>query len=656
MKWLHRLSLGRKFALTLIVPLVVLTTFALMGGLERQRTMSDMSRLETLAELASRAGALVHQLQRERGMSAGYLGSEGASFGDALHEQRRATDERLEAFRAAFASVDADTLGERIGRRFGEARDALGRLDRQRRSITDMSVDTAAALGYYTGINDQLLGGVAALANTTDNGELVQRLGAFYALQEVKERAGIERALLSNAFAADAFTPALYRRYLNLLGEESAFDETFRALAPPELVAALDARNERPVVAEVMAMREAAVQRGVDGGFGLSPTVWFDRQTERIGLLNEVVRLGADDLVTLADGLGGEARRAFFGYAVGAALGLGIAIGLALLVTRSIVVPLKRTLSTIAGSQGDLTQRLDVLGSDELAQLNRAYNASTDDIERMVVNIKRGAEGVSTASGEIAQGNQDLAQRTEEQSASIVETASSMEQITATVRQTADSAAQARDLTQRLEGEAQEAGDVAGRTRDAMGEIKDSNRQVTAMVEAIDQIAFQTNLLALNASVEAARAGEHGRGFAVVADEVRKLAQRCAEQATQIRGLVDTNVANIDRGEQLVGDATERVGVIAQGVRQIAQFVSEIASASQEQSSGIEQVNQAISQLEEVTQRNAALVEQSAAASKSLDDQAEEMTELVGRFRVADAAGAERLSFRPRHDEPAVLA
>ncbi|MCK0744252.1 methyl-accepting chemotaxis protein [Chromohalobacter nigrandesensis] len=643
MKLLHRLSLGQKFTLTLVVPLLVLVWFAMMGVLERERTMSSMERLETLTELASRAGALVHQLQRERGMSAGYLGSKGESFGEAIQEQRRATDERLAAFDEAFAKVDAETLGQRLEALFGEAHQQLQALAEQRRGVDDLSAETASAIGYYTTINDLLLGGVAALADTTTQGELVQRLGAYYALQEVKERTGIERALLSNAFAADTFSPPLYRRYLNLLGEESAFDETFHSLATPTLIDALETRRERPVVKEAMAMREIAVQRGVEGGFDTSPTTWFDKQSERINLLNEVVRMGSDDLIAVADRLREDARQAFWGYVVGALLALGIAIALAVIVTRSIVVPLKRTLRTIDESQGDLTRRLDVRGSDELAQLNRAYNASTDDIERVVVNIKRSAETINSSSGEIAQGNEDLAQRTEEQSSSIVETASSMEQITSTVKQTADSAEQARELTQRLEGEAREAGDVAGNTREAMTSIKTSNQQVTTIVEAIDQIAFQTNLLALNASVEAARAGEHGRGFAVVAEEVRKLAQRCADEASQIRELVATNVANIDQGERLVGESSDRMTTIAEGVQQMAQFVTEIASVSHEQSSGIEQVNQAISQLEEVTQRNAALVEQAAAASKSLDEEAEEMTHMVGRFKVAESARTERL-------------
>ncbi|MED5557423.1 MAG: methyl-accepting chemotaxis protein, partial [Pseudomonadota bacterium] len=179
--------------------------------------------------------------------------------------------------------------------------------------------------------------------------------------------------------------------------------------------------------------------------------------------------------------------------------------------------------------------------------------------------------------------------------------------------------------------------------RQAMQHIHQANEQVTTIVTAIDNIAFQTNLLALNASVEAARAGEHGRGFAVVADEVRKLASRSAEEASQIRHLVNNNVARINEGEALVATTSDTLEKIAARVQQVATLVDEIATASHEQSAGVEQISHAMAQLEDVTQQNASLVEQVATASRSLDDQAEEMTTLVSRFRVAEIS--------PRHSQ-----
>ncbi len=282
---------------------------------------------------------------------------------------------------------------------------------------------------------------------------------------------------------------------------------------------------------------------------------------------------------------------------------------------------------------GDLTMRVPVKPGDTTSLLANIHEMQ-QNLQQMMGDIKRTADSVSIASDEIAQGNEDLSSRTEEQSSSLVETASSIEQMTATVKQTAESASHARTLTTELDTQAREASGVGQEAAESMGAIKQANHRVATIVSAIDSIAFQTNLLALNASVEAARAGEHGRGFAVVASEVRQLAGRCSDEANKIRALVDTSVASVDEGERLVATASQQLVTIAEGVKQVTTFVSEIATAANEQSSGIEQINAAVSQLDEVTQQNASLVEEASAASQSLSDQARELARLVQRFKI----------------------
>ena len=291
--------------------------------------------------------------------------------------------------------------------------------------------------------------------------------------------------------------------------------------------------------------------------------------------------------------------------------------------------------------QGDLTMRVPVKAGDTTSLLAHMHEMQ-QKLQAMMGDIRRTAESVSVASSEIAQGNEDLASRTEEQSSSLVETASSLEQMTATVRQTAESSTQARELTVELDEQARNASGVGQQAAQSMGSIKQANKRVESIVEAINGIAFQTNLLALNASVEAARAGEHGRGFAVVATEVRNLAGRCAAEASKIRELVDSSVASVDEGERLVTTASQQLATIAEGVKRVSSFISEIATAATEQSSGIEQINMAVSQLDEVTQQNAALVEEATAASHSLSDQARELARLVQRFKIDEATSLPR--------------
>ncbi|MCC4291796.1 methyl-accepting chemotaxis protein [Halomonas axialensis] len=490
-------------------------------------------------------------------------------------------------------------------------------------------------------VNSLLMVLVGELAHLTGEGAITRQLAAYYNLLEAKDLAGIERALLSNVFAADAMPEATLQRLLSLIGEERAFLETFRVLSGAANREALEAALSGPEVERVLERRALAIQQ--TAGYGVNPEEWFDWQTVKIGRLKALEDSVSASIVSTADELKRQAQRDLWWYLAIAVVTAVIAIGMAILIVRTITRPLQRALVSIAERGDDLTQRLPVPGSDELSRLYQAVNDASAQTEQLIAEMKRNAQSVALASNEIAQGNQDLAQRTEEQSASLVQTASSMEQMTATVRQNADNAHQAQRMTGGVANQAQEATEVAMQARQAMQHIHQANEQVTTIVTAIDNIAFQTNLLALNASVEAARAGEHGRGFAVVADEVRKLASRSAEEASQIRHLVNNNVARINEGEALVATTSDTLEKIAARVQQVATLVDEIATASHEQSAGVEQISHAMAQLEDVTQQNASLVEQVATASRSLDDQAEEMTTLVSRFRVAEIS--------PRHSQ-----
>ncbi len=638
---LHRIPMSRKFLLVLALPLLAMAYFAITGIVERQHTTSAMSELQSLTALAQKASNLVHELQQERGMTAGFLGSKGQNFRQELGPKRQDANAQEQAFQVFLQGLDDGMFDEALNAKIKTAQTLLKKTPSIRQQVDSLSIPAANAIGHYTAINSELIGLVSGLSHATQQASVARRLIAYNSFLEVKERAGIERAVLTNAFSSDAFSPALYQKFLTILGEESAFLKSFHALALDSIQARYNELMSGPDIERVADLRQLAVERGAEGGFGVDAQQWFAWQTDKINLLKKVEDVMAEDVLTTTATLYQQARNALVQYLVIAALAAGLAIFLAFTIVRSIVTPLKRALGNISTRGGDLTQRLDVPGSDELSQLYRAFNESTASTEQLVANVKQGATSVKVASGEIAMGNQDLAQRTEEQSASLVETAASMEQITATVHQTADNARQAQTMSHEVTGQAHEASEVAGKARKAMTQIHESNQQVTSIIKAIDAIAFQTNLLALNASVEAARAGEHGRGFAVVASEVRNLASRSAEEANQIRQLIENNVNKINEGEALVSNSSDILETISEQMKKMALLVSEITTASTEQSSGIEQINQAMSQLEEVTQQNAALVEEMAAASKSLDEQSEEMAGVIDQFKVSsDAAQA----------------
>ncbi|MBI1203742.1 MAG: HAMP domain-containing protein [Rhodopseudomonas sp.] len=333
---------------------------------------------------------------------------------------------------------------------------------------------------------------------------------------------------------------------------------------------------------------------------------------------------------------------------VDVALLLLLVAGIAM-IARRLVKPLMTIGAGLQGlSEGDLTVRMTGKFPPEYRQLQDNFNLTAEKFVEVIGSVKSSANEFTNASAEISSGTTDLSQRTEEQAASLEQTSASMEEISATVRKNAEFAAAASESATRTGEVASRGGDIVAKAVEAMAQIESSSRKITDIIGVIDEIARQTNLLALNAAVEAARAGEAGRGFAVVASEVRSLAQRSAQAAKDINGLISNSSGQVTVGVDLVNQTGAVLTEIIGSIKQVTDGIAEIASASAEQATGLDQINKAMAQMDQVTQQNSALVEENAATAKTLESQANAMDARVGFFRidgVADgyeAAGAAR--------------
>jgi methyl-accepting chemotaxis protein len=407
-------------------------------------------------------------------------------------------------------------------------------------------------------------------------------------------------------------------------GDERRLYEEFRALRDQHL------QNQARMLKTLDDASVTAAQR-VETFMGESERA-FMAMTEKIGAISDFNNSHAELAYRESQA---HFSRAKFELITAVLVASFAAAALGFWITRRITQPLHQAVQAMDGiAAGDLSVAVVAGSGDETGQLLRGLETMRNRLGSIVGGVRSNAESVATASAQIAQGNNDLSSRTEQQASALQQTAASMEELSSTVRQNADNAQQANQLASTASTVAAQGGEVVGQVVETMKGIEESSRRIGDIISTIDGIAFQTNILALNAAVEAARAGEQGRGFAVVASEVRSLAQRSAEAAKEIKGLISESVTRVGQGTALVDKAGSTMLDVVNSIQRVTDIMGEISSASREQRQGVVQVGEAVTQMDQATQQNAALVEESAAAASSLRTQAEQLVQSVAFFQL----------------------
>jgi methyl-accepting chemotaxis protein len=387
-------------------------------------------------------------------------------------------------------------------------------------------------------------------------------------------------------------------------------------------------------------MAQVYLDKGMEAGNllmkGTASTPGFDKASDILqAQMGEFREQQVAQANSVTSGALSKAHYIVYGMVISVLSAFFVAAVLGVFIVRNITQPLSQAVGLARGvAGGDLSQRIELQGTNETGQLLQALKDMQTGLASVVQQVRQGSEGVANASAEIASGNNDLSARTESQASALEQTAASMEQLSATVKQNADSARQANQLALSASTVAAQGGDVVGQVVQTMQGISEASHKIADIIQVIDGIAFQTNILALNAAVEAARAGEQGRGFAVVATEVRSLAGRSAQAAREIKALISTSVTRVEQGTALVDQAGNTMQDVVASIRRVTDIMGEISAASQEQSLGVAQVGEAVTSLDQTTQQNAALVEQMAAAASSLNSQAGELVQAVATFKL----------------------
>lgn len=579
--------------------------------------------------------------QEHRGLSAGALAG-NAQARQARPAKAQEVDQAMQAVAAVLADAEgAETLRARwqeLATRWQQLASDLSAgtpsgaesFRRHTAIVTaQRSVLDGALSAYGWSLDPEAPTYFTMLATAGDGVLLTERLGQLRAIGTrmlTQQTLSIDDRRQTGALVALAADSL--ERVRNSLHKAMAADPTFAAqLAAP--LANLDKG-----IGEALELAKAELELADQASY--DPNAFFAAMTVAIKQQFAVNQIGTDLIDTALRARATAVQRTVI-------VSLGLCLLLALTYTAFAWWMARNTTAGLhsahraaqAITDGDLTFSVPRTGRDEVGQLLDALRAMQERLAHIVAGVRGNAESVATASAQIAQGNNDLSGRTEQQASALQQTAASMEQLGGTVAHNAGNARQADQLARSAAEVASQGGEVVGRVVDTMKGINDSSKKIADIISVIDGIAFQTNILALNAAVEAARAGEQGRGFAVVASEVRSLAQRSANAAKEIKGLISDSVERVEQGTTLVDQAGSTMDEVVTAIRRVSDIVGEISTASVEQSSGVAQIGEAVQQMDQTTQQNAALVEESAAAAESLKNQAQALVDAVAVFRTA---------------------
>lgn len=659
------ITLKHKLIILSGLPLLLALLFSFFLITNANTAKNNATNINQLMTLAIINSELVHELQKERGLTAGFIGSNGSSeFKQKLIAQRQLTNQLKD--KKLKVNSELNDLISDMGLANTKQHNVslINQIESIRNQVNNQNISLADALGFYTKLNASLLDVISTIAEIAQSPEIKQQALAYYNFTQAKERAGIERAVLSSVFASDSFNLQSYSKYTKLVLLQNTYFKEFENLAADKIVAMYQQQMGSQAIQDVEDYRKIAESKNLSGQFNVNAVDWFASATKRINILKQIESNIADSLKTLATSQKDKASAANAFYLFTVILFSAGCILIALNVIKDINRKVSSLVATLKYSSENnaLDRTLEVKGKDEFSHIFSALNQVFINFKSAIIDLASSSENLAASSGQnsIAVEQTSVALTQQKEQTYLIATA--IEEMTQTIqevsRNTVDTASAANDAEQlansgevAINGSIEQIKMVANdvdQVHELISTLNNSTSEITNVVDVIKAVAEQTNLLALNAAIEAARAGEQGRGFAVVADEVRTLAQRTQESTQQIENiignftdattktftLIEGCQSNANNSVAKAGEMSELIENIKQAVATISQMTGQIATASEEQVVVAAEISENISQISAAADESAVAAQQISQTSHSQASLAKDLKELSGSFVV----------------------